>query len=324
MAPMMPGQATPTQNQGTMGPPQRPADRPTKDYEYDVTDSLAGTGIDLRAEEQYLADMYAQTNEPDAWAGFPQRPNGPKSTFYGAGSANVAAEPLGGVSQEQAAANAAEKAWAASAMRLAVQRAQEMNDPFLQVAALHRRADRIAKEHHLTLNLDLKSSTQPLGKMRQPHQFPEPTVTVKTHPGPDNAMITTTGSFVPQDAFLADQLALMSIAMKIRLRDLFEDANGVATHRQKTSHGEVPELWAPAAAPLAVETPEPMVVDEVDGTQADGVDGADGADANALKRKYCHSTCQECLINVLIQDLLRRQISLPTRCPRRCLRFHLT
>lgn len=281
MAPVLPMQANIAPNQGIMGPPQRPADRPQKDYEYDVTDSLAGTGIDLKAEEQYLADMYAQSYDSDAWQGFSQHPNGPKSSFYGAGSANASAEALGELSQEQFAAQAAEKAWADSAMRVAVSRAQEMNDPFLFAAQLHRRADKIAREHHLNLNLESKNGVQSQGKMRYPHQFTEPTVTVKTQPGPDGAMVSTTGSFIPHEAVLADQLALLSLAVKVRLRDLFEDANAIASHRQKTSHGDVPESWAPAAAPLTVETPTPMEVDEVLTDKA-----ADG-DSNSLKREYC-------------------------------------
>lgn len=261
-----------------MGPPQRPAERATKDYEYDVTDSLAGTGIDLRAEEQYLADMYSQGYTADAWQGFSQNPSGPKASFYGAGPANVATETLGELSQEQFAAQAAEKAWADSAMRVGVQRAQEMNNAFLDVAVLHRRADKIAREHSLTLNLDLKSSGQPMGKMRQPHNFPEPKVTVRTSTGPDGNLVTTAGSFIPQEAFLADQIALLSIAMKIRLRDLMEDANAVASHRQKTSHGEIPESWSPAAAPLNKETPAPVV--EEDAQMGDVADG----DEDSLKR----------------------------------------
>lgn len=263
-----------------MGPPQRPAERPAKDYEYDVTDSLAGTGIDLRAEEQYLADMYSQGYTPDAWQGFQQHPNGPKSSFYGAGPANVSAETIGDLSQEQFAAQAAEKAWTESAMRVGVQRAQEMNDPFLLVANLHRRADKIAREHNLTLNLDLKNSAQPLGKMRQPHQFPEPKVTVQTIPGPDGTMVTTSGSWIPHEAYLVDQMALLSIAMKIRLRDLMDDANAVASHRQKTSHGEIPESWSPAAAPLNQETSAPVVEEDVP------MENAVGGDADSLKREY--------------------------------------
>lgn len=290
MAPVMPSQV-PLPNQGIMGPPQRPAERATKDYEYDVTDSLAGTGIDLRAEEQYLADMYSQGYTPDAWQGFAQQPNGPKSSFYGAGPANVSAETLGGLSQEQFAAQAAEKAWADSAMRVGVQRAQEMNDPFLHVAVLHRRADKIAREHSLNLNLDLKNSGQPMGKMRQPHHFPEPKVTVQTVPGPDGNMVTTAGSFIPHEAYLADQMALLSIAMKIRLRDLMEDANAVASHRQKTSHGEIPEEWSSAAAPLNQEIPTPVV-----GEDAQMGDAA-GGDEDSLKREYYHYIRQSIQVN---------------------------
>jgi hypothetical protein len=263
-----------------MGPPQRPAERPAKDYEYDVTDSLAGTGIDLRAEEQFMTDMYSNYFDPEARTGFPQHPPGPKSSFYGAGPANQPAQPNAEHDQTRLAAQAAEKAWAESAMRLGVQRAQEINNPFLAVALLHRRADKIAKEHHLTLNLDLKnpSTTGNAGKMRHPNQFPEPKVQVQVKPGPDAAMIHTTASMIPHDAYLVDQLALLSIATKLRLRDLVEDANGVATHRQKTSHGDVPDDWAAAAAPLNVETPE--IPEATDMAMSDAANGA-----NSLKRK---------------------------------------
>lgn len=256
-----------------MGPPQRPAERPTKDYEYDVTDSLAGTGIDLRAEEQYMADMYSTYFDPEARTGFPQHAAGSKSSFYGAGPANQPAQTTSEVDQDKYAAQAAEKAWTESSMRIGAQRTQEINDPFLLVAMMHRRAEKIAKEHHLGLNLDLKNP--PMGRMKVPDQFIEPTVTVKSKQiGPDEMMVQTTGSFIPHDAFLVDQLALLSIATKARLRELVEDANSVASHRQKTSHGDVPEEWAPAAAALNMETPESMDVDGLnpDGTPAENKD----------------------------------------------------
>lgn len=280
MAPIIP--MAPAQAHGTMGPPQRPPERPTKDYEYDVTDSLAGTGIDLRAEEQYMADMYSTSFDSEARTGFPQHPPGTKSSMYGAGPANQSAQTISEQDQERYAAQAAEKAWAESSMRLAAQRTQEVNDPFLLVALLHRRADKIAREHHLGLNLELKNSTQSMGRMKNPHQFSEPTVTVNMKPmGADQSMVQTTGSFIPHDAYLVDQLALMSIATKTRLRELVEDAGAVARHRQKTSHGEVPEEWSQAAAPLNMETPESMDIDGL------APDGTPAAGPNPLKRK-CH------------------------------------
>lgn len=263
-----------------MGPPQRPAEKPTKEYEYDPTDSLAGTGIDLRAEEQFMSDMYANSFDAEARSGFPQHAPGPKSTFYGAGPANQPALAVTETDQDKYAAQAAERAWAESAMRIGAQRTQEINDPFLLVALLHRRAEKIAREHALKLNLDLRNMNQQMGRMKLPNQFPEPSVTVTTKTGPDANMVHTTGSFIPHDAFLVDQLALLSIATKVRLRDLVDDANSVATHRQKTSHGDVPEEWAAAAAPLNLETPESMQLDKEPAL----ADGAPDLGTNPLKR----------------------------------------
>ncbi|CAM1504180.1 Fc.00g017710.m01.CDS01 [Cosmosporella sp. VM-42] len=282
MAPIGTPTAGPSQGHGVMGPPQRPAERPTKDYEYDVTDSLAGTGIDLRAEEQYMNDLYSTNFEAnhEARTGFPQHPPGAKSTFYGAGIANQPTQSIPDASQQQFAAQQAEKAWQESTMRLAVQRTQEIGDPFLLVAMLHRRAEKVAREHHIGLNLDLKNNNGGMGKMRLPDQFPQPKVTVKVTPGPDSTIVNTTGSYIPHDAYLVDQLALMSIATKHRLRELVEDASLIATHRQKTSHGDVPEEWAPAAAPMNAEPLEP-IEDAVNGA---GVDGANGSSTTPPKR----------------------------------------
>lgn len=285
MAPMPQAMASPVPLPNVMGPPQRPAERPTKDYEYDVTDSLAGTGIDLRAEEQYMSELYSNVMDANSEArtGFAQHPAGGKSSFYGAGPANQAPETTSEQNQKQLAAKAAEQAWADSSMRLAVQRTQEINDPFLLVAILHRRAEKIAKENHISLNLDMKNNAQTMGKMRLPEQFPTPKVTVKVEPGPDSTMVHTTGSYIPHDSYLVDQLALMSIATKQRLREMVEDAGVVATNRQKTSHGEIPEEWTAAAAPMNAET---LGAAEPTSTTEEGEDGvAVPSDTAPLKRE---------------------------------------
>ncbi|KHN97354.1 Transcription initiation factor TFIID component TAF4 [Metarhizium album ARSEF 1941] len=255
MAPIPQAMASPAPLPNVMGPPQRPAERPTKDYEYDVTDSLAGTGIDLRAEEQYMSELYSSAMDANSEArtGFAQHAAGGKSSFYGAGPANQPAENVSEQDQKKLAVKAAEQAWAESSMWLAVQRTQEINDPFLLVAILHRRAEKIAKDNHIGLNLDSKNNAQTMGKMRLPEQFPTPKVTVKVDPGPDSTLVHTTGSYIPHDSYLVDQLALLSIATKQRIREMVEDADVVAVNRQKTSHGEIPEQWAAAAAPMNAE-----------------------------------------------------------------------
>ena len=293
MAPILGGPTQQAvQTPGSMGPPQRPADRPTKDYQYEVTDSLAGTGIDLRAEEQYLSDMMGNSFE-EAQTGFAQYPPGPKSSFYGAGPANQLGEAPSEEDQTRFEAKEAERVWRDAAFRLASERTTEIQSPFLLVALLHRRAEKIAKEHHLGLNLDLRNNPT-MGRMVRPEQSNNPTVTVKTTPGPDSTTVHTTGSWIPHDAYLVDQLALLSIATKQRLRELVQDANFVANHRQSTSHGEVPEEWEVASAPINMEPLEPMDKDKVnedrvatdkeDVTMTNGTDEAADSSTNLGKR----------------------------------------
>jgi hypothetical protein len=264
---------TPTPTPGTMGPPSRP----TKEYEYDVTDSLAGTGIDIRAEDQYMTEMFStqlDTQNAEARTGFPHLPPGSKATMYGAGPANQPAQATT-LSQNQLAAQAAEKAWNESATRLAQSRSHEIKDPFLQVSILHRRFDKIAREHGIALNVDMKNTGQVMGRMRLPTDFPAPTVKVSTKIGPDSAVIQTTGSWIPHDAYLVDQLALLSIATKHRFREMVEDADRVARNRQSTSHGEIPEDWAEAAAPLS----------STEAANGTGLESAVSPRTNPLKRK---------------------------------------
>jgi hypothetical protein len=231
---------------GVMGPPSKP---PAKEIEYDVADSLAGTGIDLRAEEQYLAEFYAGSFGQEARTGAPANAPGNKASFYGAGLANQQAEAVAALNQEAYEAEVAQRVWDEAAHRLAATRANEIMNPFLIIANLHHRVEKIAKEHGLAVNLDLRNA-QPAGKLRPPQEFPPPKVTVSTKPGLDGTMVATTGSFIPHDAFLVDQLALMSVATKHRLRELIEDATAVAINRQTTSHGEIPAEWADVAVPL--------------------------------------------------------------------------
>lgn len=260
-----------------MGPPQRPAERPTKDYEYDVTDSLAGTGIDLRAEEQYMSELYAGALEAngEARTGFAVHPAGDKSSLYGAGEANQPGEDAQKQAQKEYEAKAAERAWQEASLRLGAVRSQEINDPFLFVAIMHKRADRIAREHHIGLNLELRNNSMIVGKLRHPDQFPKPAVNVRTTTSEDSTIVETSGSFIPHDAYLIDQFALLSIATKQRLRELVEDANGVAVNRQQNSHGEIPEDWAPAAAPMNTEPLDPLTEQGQEATATSG----------ALKRK---------------------------------------
>lgn len=225
-----------------MGPP---TGRPQREYEYDVTDSLMGTGVNIRDEENALAEYYAGSFGPDARTGLPANAPGNRASFYGAGFANQPSAQAN-VSQKEFEAAEAERAWNESAARLAATRAVESNDPTLNYANLHARMEKIAASHGLELNLDNKTNPQQshVQKSRNPNEYPAPKLTVKTKTGPDGALVTVNGSVLPTDSFLIDQMALLSLGVKHRLRGLLQEADKLATHRKQSSHGVVPMVFS--------------------------------------------------------------------------------
>ncbi|CAK7273313.1 hypothetical protein SEPCBS57363_005591 [Sporothrix epigloea] len=234
---------------GAMGPPSKP---PTKEYQYDVDDSLAGTGIDLRQEEQFQADYFAGTYRPEARTGFPANTPGARGSFYGSLSANQPAETIDEANQRKIELETAKHVWADAARTLASTRSSALHNRFLEFGSIFLRAEKIANEYGVSVIMDPKAIPPVSSRSRQELEFQKPSVTVQTKKGPDGvSFISTTQTYIPEDSYLADQLALLSLATKHRLRELLEDANKVAETRQKTSHGVVEDDWLDAAAPLS-------------------------------------------------------------------------
>lgn len=283
----MPGQ----QGAGTMGPPSKPPEKPKEDG-VDVMDVLGGTGIDLREEEQYTFQIYntsfnsqqsgSQSGNISSSHSFTQFPPRDESSFYGAGPANAAAEVPKTKSQEEYEQKVADKAWHDAARNLAVSRERELHNPFLVVGNVHKKMERIARENGLNLNTDTNKN---MGTMKLPEAFPSSNVNVQTVAGPDGTIVTTSGTFLPFDSLLVDQLALMSVASKHRLRGLLEDAARLAKGRQTGSHGIIPDDWVDAAAPSKI-TSAGLVVE---GAPRSGWESAVSPHSNPLKRMICLS-----------------------------------
>lgn len=267
-----------------MMPP--PATRPQREYEYDVTDSLLGTGVNIRDEENALAEYYAGSFGQDARTGLPANAPGNRASFYGAGFANQPGVPTS-VSQKEFEAAEAERAWNESTARMAQTRAVEHNNPFLNYGNLHAKMEKIAASHGLELNLDnkKKGDEQHVLKSRNPIDYSTPKVTVTTKTGPDGAMVNVYGTILPTDSFLIDQLALLSLGTQYRLREIIADCDKLATHRQQNSHGVIPMAWADDGIPLeAVGLYDPKDADRNAGAQSGT--GADGGNSiNPRKRE---------------------------------------
>ncbi|CAN8103326.1 unnamed protein product [Discula destructiva] len=270
-APVANGPSTP----GAMGPP---TGRPQREYEYDVTDSLMGTGVNIRDEENNLAEYYAGSYGQDARAGLPANEPGSRASFYGAGSANQPGEDPGNVTQKEFEAREAERAWNESAHRWAATRSLEHKDPFLNYGNLHARMDKIAKGYGLELNLDNKNNPQQahVQKSRPLIDYPAPRVIITTRVGPDGASVQVNGSVVSPESFLADQLNLLSLGAKHRVRELVTECDKLASHRQESSHGVVPMCWSDDGIPLEeVGLYDPSEVGENGGGETGGsVNGA--------------------------------------------------
>lgn len=215
-----------------------------KNYNYEMDDMLAGTGINLEEEQELMNDFEMREGLGS------YRPGGRKA-LYGAGVANQPPEESDARTQEELAAEAADKAWNSAAQRLALTRTVEVTSHLLDPGLLHRKMAAIASRNNLGLNLDLRADgkTQYMGRLAAPDSFPKPAIKVSTVKATDGTIVTTHGSFIPKEAFLVDQIALLSIATREHLRGLLTDANKKSISRQQKTHGAVPAEWTPAASP---------------------------------------------------------------------------
>ncbi|RYP91691.1 hypothetical protein DL770_002216 [Monosporascus sp. CRB-9-2] len=247
---------------------------PSKGSDYDMNDMLAGTGINLDEEAEKLNDFEIRE-------GFPYHPPGGRDNFYGAGPANQPSQHAEAPTQEELAAEVADEAWNEAARRLTIFRTNELLNHFLEPGIVHQRLFQRASKHGLSLNTELKpdGKSHYMGRVLSPADFPKPEVKVSFRNAPDGTLVQTHGSFIPHEAYLADQIALLSIATKEHMRSLIGEANRVATTRQRTAHGAVPLEWADAAAP---QQPNPNGIPA--GSPRTGAESAVSPRTNPLKR----------------------------------------
>ena len=241
---------------GVMGPPSRPVDKPTDMTE--LTDVLAGSGVDLKEEEAALVNRYHSTNHSalTSTTSFNQAGTnrsaidpylanggynvlsrnlvGDRDSFYGAGTLNQATTSFR--SAEEEADEARRKA-----IRIRSERKQyHLNDPFLFGAVVQRNITKHSHSTQVTVpQTGLLTSNRQTGQRIQ--------VAVA---GPDKHEVLTVlkgQDLLYQDAPLSEILTLISFAAQERLRVLVEDSATLAKGRRISSHGTVPSELADIA-----------------------------------------------------------------------------
>ncbi|KAI2473507.1 hypothetical protein F4781DRAFT_380606 [Annulohypoxylon bovei var. microspora] len=244
----------------------RPANKAANTY--DMDDMLMGTDIDLEEEAELMNNLESRV--------------GSQNNVYGPGPAIQSSAASHGPTQEEIEAEIADNAWNEAAMRYARAKSLEITNSFLEPGIIHKRLQDAAHKHGLGLNLDLKpDGGRFTGRHQNSSDFPKPEIKPNYRPRADGSMLQTLSSSIPPDAYLVDQLALLSLGTKQRLRELLGDANRIATTRQTSAHGVIPQEWQDVAVPLPI-------VPTVNGTQGEGPrTGAESAVSprtNPLKR----------------------------------------
>ena len=217
---------------GQMGPPSRPpaAEKPMDVN--DLSDVIAGSGIDLKEEEANLITYNSlkrdtSSNSYDYRNSFysPNVPGG-RDSFYGSGTFNQPASS--NKTADEILAEALQKA----ICRKAEVKSYHLNDPFVFAANLRRR---LAKQ---ALNMQVNVPTKGLFHA-QPNAPPRQLVLQ----GPDKNDVlktVTNEDLLSNESQYVEFLSLLSLAAEERVRGFVEDAAVLAKGRRNGSRGLAP------------------------------------------------------------------------------------
>jgi hypothetical protein len=238
-------------NAGTMGPPERPQ-KPLDPN--DITDMVALSGVDLRAEDEYLAQSYLRSSSFNT--SFDTQRSSTQSqgnSFnqwsqgnYGSQPAFNAGPPFNQhpVTEKSLEEQLKEKHKRA-ARAYSESKAVALRDPFLAAQPVRDRLHKRAYEEHVRFDSrGIRDDPIPVNGNLRPQD-----VNATTMMGPDGRGIVTAKvrHTVEADSPVVEVLALLSLACNERMRTMLEDAFAVSRARQYGSQGVVPPEWSSIA-----------------------------------------------------------------------------
>lgn len=232
---------------GSMGPPSRPAEKPTDAA--DLTDVLAQSGIDVKEEEAYLTQSYSapqvapRPQHPGLNTSFTSAPSTPGTASAG-GSFDLSQGRLPATQEQQVyppySDNAPYNQPTFEETRAARRSQFHLQEPFLFTKVLEQKMQ--TRVYELGVRLPTDGLYHPMPGSRQPIEVT----------GPDGSSSVRRGQTIinQEGAPLVDIMSLMSLCCEERLRGIVEYSASLAKSRRAHSHGVVPMEWKDLAAPV--------------------------------------------------------------------------
>jgi hypothetical protein len=238
---------------GNMGPPERPKAEKATDIN-DLNDLVTAAGVDLRAEENYLAATYRNKHQDSSFStSFGTASSStisPENSFQqwsqGSYGQHASFQPHPQFNQTPVSQRSVEEEVKEKHKQAARRRAESkqahLRSPFLHAEPMRAKLEKISYENQVQINTRGVTEPQPT------------TVTATNLHGASTVGANGTGLVAATlyrtlevDAPLADVLALLSLACEQRMRSLAEDTYAISRSRQYGSHGVVPPEWTDLA-----------------------------------------------------------------------------
>ncbi|KAK2762308.1 hypothetical protein FQN54_001318 [Arachnomyces sp. PD_36] len=238
---------------GSMGPPQRPAEKEKPTDTAELTDVLASSGIDVKEEEAALTRSYANTSQqpqqlhvntsfsqPTPGAISPavsfnessqHRQPYPQNSFYGADTSSQRPSPYKPVEVAPEDEKLREDG------RASHREQYHMQSSFLFTKLVERRLQK--RGNDIGVRIPTEGILTAVPGRAEPVEVS----------GPDGSSVVRNGNtLLNMEAPLVDIISLLSLSCEERLRTVLDNSSALAYNRQSNSHGVVPSDWQELAA----------------------------------------------------------------------------
>jgi hypothetical protein len=315
-----------------MPPPPRPNkdEREEKVGVEEIGDSLFGSGINLKDEENYVHSIYSNrhhtqsdsfsTNQNSSFGSSTMSPNNSfnlltQGTSFGSQDAQQAAfaGTMGQTMSQEAIEVEARRKREAAARNQAERRQHHLNNQFLLCNNVRKRMDRLALNQGVTLNVHGVWVKQPETNVM---------VNGAGTNGIANVQDRTTGvvkeeakaeSLVNMGSPFESVVSLISLATGERIRGLLDEAYTLSRARRYGDHGRVvPPEFSDIAVGEGKQRDEEIVPDSVTGTQWDKIPessrNANGEDVGTADGEREKSSTPQPQHTVSFQGLLNSRL----------------